>query len=479
MSDKTPSPFVSLFGASQLSVASFIVSGIRNVWLAASIGLEGLGANSLSSLLISLYLFSDFGAALYLRKGASAQEPLLGVTTLSLALKKVSMVSSFASSIISLGIGFFFLYFQNSYLGIAFIAAAIIYPIQCAFTFRITLYSVMGNQIRGAAGMFFASLLNLVVSVLLFSTAGIWIIAIGPAFGFAAMLLADSLFGSKAKMALAQVLKANLRQVSQAIKIESIKLSASQFLALIMSSSETAIVILLLGLGVAGELSFATNLLIVLTIFPIAFSNTLNNRINTQSTQSMHKTLHMLAAGRKLFLEFSLISTIVGVVCYQFAVIQFLPVFSGTIDWIWPIAIATYLYNSTFYTSTLTIAMNAQSKVMGAQLIAIATQVVTVAFMYVHDSLSMFTIVMSTLIKAATYFVLHTLTIWRLSKGELPSLRRAVLPLIPKVGLLLVCATLQTSSDVVYLYAISFLGVIIYSFKLSKSWILYRDSFKD
>jgi O-antigen/teichoic acid export membrane protein len=478
MRSKRFASLISVFGAAQLTTIAFLVSGIRNVWLATAVGVEGLGANSLSSLLISLFAFSDLGAVLYLRKGASSHNALVGVTKLSLTLKKVSLFSSLVTCLLSLSAGLFLFTSQNYAYAIAFLAGAFVYPIQSAFIFRSTLHSVKGNQIRGSMGSLIASILNFVISIATIKFIGIWVIIIGPASGFFLALVAELILHSRDRMPYSEILKSRIRIVDVGVKREAFKLALSQFLALVISSSDLVLTIFLLGLGAAGEMSFVNNLVVVLAIFPIALSNSLNSKINVTSAQSRSETIDKLAVSQNLLLNVTAILTIVGTASYQLLVSKFLPDYSNSVGWVWILTTATYLYNATFYTSTLTIAMNSQNRVMKAQGIALASQLVFVISLILLNCVSIFTIAISAVVKMFIYLFLHSLEVHRLSAGVLPSPTRVIRTLLPQLSVFFACAYLQPAGQQNFLYLLVGMSLLAYSVQVPKDWKRFKQKFE-
>jgi len=477
MTDRHSSAFSSLFGAAQLSALGFFVSGVRNVWLAVEIGAEGLGANSLSSLLISLFVFSDFGAVLYLRKGSGVNKAPPEMPNLSLVLKKISLLSSIGISLVSLLAGIIYLFIENFAFAAAFVAAAVVYPVQSSFNFRSTIYSAKGDQIRGSVGSLLASLINFAVSIITVDLIGIWVIVLGPASGFFVTLVSEYLMKSRLRMPIHGILKARVRSIRPEVRRESLKLALSQFLALVLSSSDLVYTICFLGLSVAGELSFVNNLVVLLTIFPVTLSNSMNSRISLSSAESKQQTFAKLRSSRSLLLNITAILTIVGTLTFQVVVSKILVDYENTVGWVWILTIAAFLYNSTFYTSTITIAMNAQNIVMKAQVVALVFQFLIVIFLIQFKSLSIFTIAISSLLKMAMYLVVHTVEINRISARELPSLGKTILTLLPNLALLFTCLYFQESRNFSALYTLASFGVLAYLLRTPREWSMFKKDF--
>ena len=468
--------FVSLFGAAQVSLFSFLISGVRNLWLAVNIGPEGLGVNSISSLLITFFAFSDFGSALYLRKGGSSKYSLAGATPMVLALRRVSILSSLFTSAIAFITGFFLIGGTYSGAGIAFLAAALIYPIQASFTFRANLHSVMGDQMRGALGSVMASSLNFLISIALFRSLGIWVIAAGPAGGFALTLAFEKFGYSRVPLPLKNVLHSSADLFRGQVFLEALRISISQFLAVLLSNSETIIAVLWLALGQVGELSFVNNLLVIIGIFPIVFSNVLSSKIAVQSgdDHKIARTAGSILESKPMFHEALFLISLISTGAFQYVVSEFLPQYVSSFNWLWLLVFAYFLYSSTFYTATFAIALNLQNQIAKIQVTVLALECVSLVLMLKFWQLSLFSLAILALLKSAAYLTLHTLTLRTMSKGVLPGITRMVRDLSPKIFVFATLVTVNIATPGWPLYLVITLCAILSAMKLRRAWDRYK-----
>jgi hypothetical protein len=470
--------FKSLAGSAHLTYAAFAFSAMRNLYLAHGLGPELLAVNSMSTQLLTLVAFLDLGAVLALKQEIPrTREGTHERSNVILRTRYLTYLSYVYTALAMSLLGVINWRQGNSHWGLAFLATAVIAPVQGTIMFRSAVYNASHKQVRGSLGMFIASLTNLVITPALFHEIGPWVIVLCPAFSFLVAFSVDNRLSDSARYSIRKVVKFRFREIPIDARKRMLLLAGSQLLAISVVNTEAYYSFGLLSAHDAGKLGLVINLLVVLTVFPIMLSTLISPLINhhMRALAQVQIRRYLLDANSLLLSILSCL-TLFGTVLFQGLINIALPGYEGAIPSMWILVFATYLYCSTFYASTYAMSHDQQPKVVKAQVIALSVQLMLIVTLVHEHRLTLVTLALTALAKMTIYQFIHSHYMHKISSGELLSpLNMFTKSLVS--GLFLGLGCLASFSDRYVLLGICLLGqLMVTCIQLPSAWKAFKAS---
>lgn len=408
-----------LLVASQISYAAFLISGIRNIWLAKVLLPEHLAANTLSSLLIALGLFMDFGAVYSLKRVNPSDLSNRQTKVHVLGNIKNSMVVSLTLFGIVLGsTGIALILLGKPELSIGFLAGGAILPIQALSNLRNASYVALGKNVRGSSVMLVSVAINFVATLALLPILNELVIVATPIIGYLVALGIDSMVrGSlglpKANLVLGFKSFRNLASANRS-------LSHIQILAFALVTIESWLAFAFLSLKDAATLGLIANVTVAISVFPITFSNHIQSRIAIENAGESLKRVHGLLKHSRIFLLDSLaFVSMVGAIGMTLLIHFYLPIYKDGLIALWVMVLSTFFYGSTFYTSSYAIVRGVEKKSSTVQLGTLAFVIITSTSLALVGQLNLITLCWISVSKSILYMYLNSKVIFHTSSSVL------------------------------------------------------------
>jgi hypothetical protein len=456
--------------ASQLSYVAFLISGIRNIWLARVLLPEELAANSLSSLLIALGLFMDFGAVYSIKRLNSGYltEPQRAAPILG-NIKNSMVVSLTTFGIILGSTGVVLVSIDQPELSIGFLAAGVILPIQARSNLRNASYIALGKNVRGSAMMLVSVAINFVATIALLPILHELVIIATPVIGYLLGLGTDSMVRGKIRLP-----KLNLTNGFKSFRImasENMPLSLNQILAFSLVTIESWLAFAFLGLKEAATLGLIANVTVAISVFPITFSNHIQSRIAKDAFGEDLTRVHRLLRHARIFLLDSLaFVSMAGAICMTLLIQFYLPIYQNGVGALWVMVLSTFLYGSTFYTSSYAIVRGVEKRNSRVQLLVLVFVLIASLSLALVGELNLLNLCWLSVCKSLLYIFLNSKVIFQTSSGALvkptiqlgSTLLRAIPVLISAAGLIFGLIEMA--------YAGIAIELVLVSLRLAPSW---------
>ena len=402
------------------SVMVYIVSGIRNIVLAAHFSKDEFSINFLSTLIITLLLLLDFGNTYKLQNtspsnGDSVQHNSDEVIA---ARKYLYVLSTFST--IFLGLTSLILYFVNANLyALALFSASVIFPLQYSLTQRMALMIGSGRVLLSQIVFLAAACVNLLFTTLFISTLGILVILLGPVLGFALL----NLFYWKIPVKLDS--KAALLYPSHYIKkrfVNQKSIGVSNFYSYILINIDFLACLFLLNSNQTGDIAFLLNLLTLVSVLPITLGNILINIIKTKYSQERHSDVKsILSKTRNLLFCLCILEINVILIASKQLIHTFLPSYFSAANLIWIYGLIHLLYISTFYSSNLFYLYGSQYRVRRIYEVCGVIWVLLLMMLALLDSVSLERLMVLALIRNLVFFILHARLVFKWGNFSLSS----------------------------------------------------------
>lgn len=357
---------------SQFTYLAFAVSGVRNLWLAAVLLPENLAANSLSSLIIALGLFMDFGAVYSIKRVvpkdiSDGKDPSSTLTSIKSAMASTLCMFGLLLAVI----GILLVIFGQQSLAIGVFAGSVILPVQGLSNFRNAAYVALGKPTRGSSLILGSVTINFLMTLILEPLIHEYVIIATPVIGYVVALSIDNKFAGN--LAVGRIkFPVELRVLSTLAK-SNFSLSQNQILAFALVTVESWLAFGLLSLKDAATLGLIANMTAAISVLPVTFSNQIQTHMALKKNKSNLGQIHALIRASRIFLLESLAFVALGgALCMSLLIQNLLPAYSGGLISIWLMALSTFIYGSTFYTSTYPILREVERKISKAQLISIS-----------------------------------------------------------------------------------------------------------
>ena len=466
-----------LMAASQMSYLAFIVSGVRNIWLAKVLLPEDLAGNSLSSLLIALGLFMDFGAVYSIRRFIPIERAAGKDSTATLLSIKGSMASALSAfgGLLCL-VGCVLLLLGKPELSIGFFAGGAILPIQALSNFRNATYVAFGKNTRGATMMLTSVVTNFAATLLLLPLLGKFVIIATPIIGYAVALFIDTKIPGSLLLP-----RINLIAGAKEFKTLGLKnrsLAINQVLAFSLVTIEAWISYFFLDLKDAASLGLIANLTAAISVFPITFSNQIQSQIVIDKSGNNSRLHGLLRSSRLFLLESLSFITLSGAVAMTLLIQYFLPAYQYAVLPLWVMALSTFFYGSTFYTSNYAIGMGVEKKVSKVQLLLTLFVLALSMSLASAGALTLLSLCFVCLIKSLLYVYLASQAIYRSSSRTLVRpLAQIITTLLRSIPLLICAVGYFTSLNLLVLLGVVAEAIIL-SFRIAPTWKAVSQNIK-
>ena len=466
-----------LFASSNVSYLSFLISGIRNLWLAKLLLPQDLASNSLSSLIITLCLFMDFGAVMSIKRIV----PKLGndhsLVSRELAQVKKLMLTPVAfCSILSALVGITLLHLGSDTYALGFLAGAAILPLQSVSNFRSASYVALGKSNRSANLMLLTVASNFMATLALEPILNKWVIVVTPIMGYAISLLVD--YQVTGGIVLFQ---SGWFSKPSEVRLQAKKnvfLFTSQILAFLMVTIESWLSYPFLGMKEVASLGLLMNLIAAISIYPVMFSNQIQSKIVPEEIKNINSSIYSLMRRSRLFLAItlSLVCTL-GCLGMTAIILNLLPQYSVAIFPMWLFVISAYFYGNTFYSSNYPIVIGIERKISRNQIFSVGIAVSLSLVLFFCGVLDLATLGAISVIKALIFSHLTTRTLFIYSSK---TLSKPTSTLIQNLGFatpLAVCACgFQTNSAIIVFVGVIF-ELVVCSLLLPREWKAFSKEF--
>lgn len=469
----------SIHGLAVLGLVNFAIIGIRNLALSKLLGPNGYGVNSLSSQILSFLAFLDLGAvALLQREVPRNSDDKSRIEEVLTDIRRIT-IRSYLVSTVGLVVVFILLnLLDDPQWNIAIIAALIIFPVQNTMVFKMAVLNATHQQSRALKVLTSSSLINFILTFILYSWLGIWIILVAPCLGF---LFSQLLFkNSIPNLPLWKIIrnrkKYRKREIFFGIKsifgsnLAAYALQNIDFYVALFSQSQKSI----------GFLGFALNLLTLVPVLPIIISNKMSPILNDKSGHySMLSKLKLIRNMRDS------VSYAVGFATFFAAGFGTLLVtysftnYTSALSIIWIFGISFSIYTSTFYTSTFALLIDRQSEILRIQLTSVLAQssILLMVVIFYHIDLNM--IAYLSVVRSIIYFELMR----QFVKEHLSNSSEILHLFRLKIGIYLVplisCELLVVEGSR-YLMSIALgLGLLYYLIQFRNKWITFNRTFSE
>lgn len=411
----------SLLGATQFTFGAFIVAGTRNLLLAKLLGPELLAINSLSTQLLTLLGFLDLGAVLALKRSlprthgdAILRRDVLDVT------RKATFSAYVAGCILMFVLTAVTYVNKNSHWTLAFLAACLILPLQGTVAFRSAVYVADSKQIRGSFLYFLSAVINFIATITAFPRLHENVIILGPVTGFVVAIICDNFMKDTPQVPVKRVVTVSFSTLSKSEYRSMFVICISQLVAVTLVNAEAYFSFLFMTARDAGCLGLIINLLVAISIFPIALSNQMSPLVNHKNRLNHQRRIHdALLASRDLLLLVMFPVVFLGTYVMQRLIEWKLPMFNQGLVALWVMSIATYVYTVSFFGSTYAMSKDKQREILIAQILAITFQAISVLVLFKFGRLSLETLAITTLLKFVVYQIAYARALGQMSLGEL------------------------------------------------------------
>ena len=291
---------------------------------------------------------------------------------------------------------------------IALLATLIIYPVQGSYTYRSTLLVALKKQRKSLNLAILVTVCNLTVTLLTIRSIGIYSIIVGPMFGYVIGYFATK--DSQANLKFSSVLffapirardlvsKANVMGATNILSYA--LLNIDFFMCSIIFKGEQL-----------GYLAFALNIMSLAFVVPIFLSSYISPIISSSATSSNESTRDQLSRTLESVKNQMVLIVLAANFCqatlFTIIIPIIFPEYLESINLVWILALSTFFYSVTFYSSNLLFVLNLQHKIVRILIRCFSLSFLVLILIIFNIYVNIQTIILLGTLRNIGYFVAH------------------------------------------------------------------------
>jgi hypothetical protein len=389
-----------------------MLSGIRNIFLAANFSKEEFSLNFLTTLTISFLLLFDFGSTYRLQNIHNMNDSSTPTNSEEVfAARKYFYIMSMISILSLLTLSIFMFIAQQDLYSLAFFVASIIFPLQYSLNQRLALMIGHGNVLKSQNALLAATIINFLITTILIQHLGLYVILIGPFLGY----LTLNLYYWNYPLELDT--KASIKFPSRKVKerIMSHKtVGITNFYSFILISIDYVVALVMLNESQSADIAFLMNILTFASVLPITVGNLLIETNKIKYFDGQHAEIQlMIKKTRNLIFCLCILEMNAILIFCNILIPRLLPSYSLSVYFLGIYGIAHILYVSTFYSSNVLFLYDQQHKLKNAFELSGIFWILHIVGLVFFDAVSLEMLLVVAVIRNLTFFILHSRIIYQ------------------------------------------------------------------